>query len=350
MWQLDNRTPFNADKSWVRDRDGAEVWLVAVKCTFSIKPDGTTPLSAEQPPVLQVAEHAGEPGKSSLRYESDLVIAKVTTDVLVNGHACAPGGKPVTQMDVTLRVGPVHKTLKVFGDRVWGEARASAPLSFIKMPLVYERAFGGVDRKSPNPQRDWDSRNPVGTGFAVHRDHLVDVPLPNIEYPNELIRAWTDRPRPAGFGPIASHWKPRADLAGTYDEQWSAERDPLWPVDFNDHFFQAAPTDQQSPAFLHGGEPVVLDGLNPDGPLRCTLPRVSLRLQTRFQNGERQDHQPPSLHTVILEPDYPRLSMVFHSALPCHFRVLKLDRTVVAMKPMDLPRQVDDREIVRGYV
>ena len=42
MWQIDNRTPFAAERGWVRDRDGAEVWLVAVKCTFDILPDGTT--------------------------------------------------------------------------------------------------------------------------------------------------------------------------------------------------------------------------------------------------------------------------------------------------------------------
>ena len=31
MWQVDNRTPFAAERGWVRDRNGAEIWLVAVK-------------------------------------------------------------------------------------------------------------------------------------------------------------------------------------------------------------------------------------------------------------------------------------------------------------------------------
>ncbi len=38
---LNNKTPFAAERSWVRDRNGAEVWLVAVKGTFNILPDGT---------------------------------------------------------------------------------------------------------------------------------------------------------------------------------------------------------------------------------------------------------------------------------------------------------------------
>src|SRR5688572_15640824 len=73
MWQVENRTPFAADRAWVRDRNGAEVWLVAVKCTFNIETDGSTTMSREQPPVLQVPEYYGEPGKSSIKYEADLV-------------------------------------------------------------------------------------------------------------------------------------------------------------------------------------------------------------------------------------------------------------------------------------
>jgi len=67
MWQVDNRTPFAAERAWVRDRNGAEVWLVAVKCTFTIEPDGTTAVAEEQPPVRRIPEHHGEPGRSSLK-------------------------------------------------------------------------------------------------------------------------------------------------------------------------------------------------------------------------------------------------------------------------------------------
>ncbi len=82
------------------------------------------------------------------------------------------------------------------------------------MPLVYERAFGGVDQKSKHPERDWYWPNPVGTGFAVSRDNLSGVPLPNVEYPDQLITSWNDRPKPAGFGAVAAHWQPRVGLAG----------------------------------------------------------------------------------------------------------------------------------------
>jgi hypothetical protein len=332
MWQVDNRTPFAAERGWVRDRSGAEVWLVAVKCTFDIKPNGSTEVAEEQPPVLRVPEYHGEPGKSSIRYEADLVLTKRTTDIIVVGHAYAPGGRPITETEVGLRVGPVQKILQVTGDRAWGVTGRSSPEQFVKMPLVYERAFGGVDKKSPRLDRDWEWRNPVGTGFAVSRDNVTGLALPNVEYPDEPVGSWSDRPRPAAFGAIASHWQPRASFAGTYDDSWMKERMPLLPHDFDDRFFQCAPQDQQAPAFLRGGEPVVLHRLTPAGELRFVLPKIFLGFDTRFYDGSREIHKERKLHTVIVEPDYPRVSLVWHTALPCHFKVQKLERTIVTLR------------------
>lgn len=332
MWQVDNRTPFAAERGWVRDRDGQEIWLVAVKCTFDILPDGSTAVARAQPPVLRLPEHHGEPGTSSIRYEADLVLTKTTTDVLLVGHACAPAGRPVTQMDVGLRVGRLQKVLRVFGDRRWGTFGASAPEPFVTKPLVYERAFGGADPRTEHPERDWDARNPVGTGFVVSAGHADGVALPNIERPDDLIGGRRDRPAPAGFGAIASHWQPRAALAGTYDERWMRTRQPLLAEDQDDRFYQAAPRDQQTETFLIGGEPVALVGMRADGPLRFTLPVLHLGFETRFYDGTREVHQQRRLHTVIVEPDFPRVSLVWHSALPCHWKVHKLDRTVVTLK------------------
>jgi hypothetical protein len=332
MWQVENRTPFAAERAWVRDRNGAEIWLVAVKCTFDVRADGSLEMSEEQPPALQVPEYYGEAGASSLRYESDLVRTKATTDVVIVGHAYAPDGIPVTELDVGFRVGTVTKVLRVTGDRLWRSTGPSSPAPFVRMPLVYERAFGGVDVRSSHPERDWDWRNPVGTGFAISRDNLTGVALPNIEYPDELIRSWKDRPRPAGFGAIAGQWQPRAGLAGTYDDKWMKHRQPLLPDDFDDRFFQCAPGDQQMPAFLRGGEPVVLHRLTPGGDLRFFLPKVFLGFDTLFFDRTSQLHTERRLHSVIIEPDYPRVSMVWHTALPCHAKVQKLDRTIVTLK------------------
>ena len=318
MWQVDNCTPFAADRCWIRNRSGAEVWLVAVKATFDIRTDGSLEVASAQPPVLRSPEHHGQPGKSSLRYDADLVLTKKTTDVIVVGHACAPEGRRVTHVDVAFSVGPVRKHLRVFGDRTWNRFGASVPQPFERMPLVYERAFGGADVKSAHPARDLELRNPVGTGYAMSARNAAGLSLPNVENAMHLISSWKDRPPPAGFGAVASHWQPRASFAGTYDDQWKRTRQPLLAEDLDDRYFQCAPSDQQAPEFLRGGESVVLHNLTPSGRLEFLLPQLYLSFETEFYDGSREVHRGRKLHTVILEPDFPRVSLVWHTALPCH--------------------------------
>ncbi len=335
MWQLDNRTPFAAERTWVRDRDGAEIWLVAAKCTFDIKPDGSTEVATEQPPVIMAPEYydPSKPVQSSLKYDTDLVRTKPTTDVLVSGHAYAPGGKLIEEMEVSLRVGSIQKRLHVTGDRVWQGRSPSRPRQFVKMPLVYERAYGGVDpgsKDGPNPQ--WDERNPLGTGYALSRKVIDGLKLPNIEYPDQLIRKWDDRPTPAGVGPICGHWKSRVSLAGTYDDWWQQERFPLLPQDFDDRYFQSAPVDQQAPEFFIGRETVTLQNLTPNGRLQFQLPHVRLGFETFFSTGERQVHERPKLHSVIVDADLSKVSIVWHTALSCHPKVHKLMKTRIFQK------------------
>jgi len=351
MWQIDNRTPFAAERGWVRDRDGSEVWLVAVKATFTIQEDGSAVPSKEQPPVLRLPEHHGEPYKSSIKYEADLVLTKKCTDIIVVGHAHAPSGTAVRQLDCGFRVGSLQKAVRVFGDRHWGMLGASNPEPFVKMPLVYERAYGGADLKSRAPDKHWDWRNPVGTGYVVGLHSAQGVALPNIENPKKLIRSPGDRPAPAGFGAIASHWQPRVKFGGTYDDAWQKTRAPLLAADLDDRFFQCAPADQQADGFLRGGEPVVLLNLRPGAPKGLTkfyLPKLYLGFDTRFYDGSREIHKRRALHTVILEPDHedgPRVSMVWHSALPCHFKVHKLNRTIITRKTDLSPGEASREEI-----
>lgn len=333
MWQLDNRTPFAAERGWVRDRDGAEVWLVAVKATFDVGADGRIAVAQEQPPVLHLPEHHGEPGHSSVKYEADLVLTKKTTDIVVVGHAHAPAGTAVEHIDAGFRVGPVQKIVRVFGDRRWGLFGPGPAEPFQRMPIVYERAYGGVDAASRTPERDWDWRNPVGVGHSVSWGQAQGTPLPNIEHPAQLVKSRSDRPAPAGLGAIASHWQPRAGYAGTYDEAWQRTRAPLLAADMDERWYQCAPADQQSPSFLRGGEDALLLNLSPlASQLRFRLPKLYLGFETRFYDGSREIHRSRQLHTVILEPDAPRVSLVWHSALPCHFKVHKLDRTVITLK------------------
>lgn len=329
MWSVDNQTTFSADRCFVRDKDGAEIWLVAVRATFDMDPSGAITIAETQEPVALAPEYSGKPGHSSLRSDLDLPRTKLGTDVVLNGSAYAPGGKPADSVVVNLRVASVNKSLKVHGERQWKKTLAGQAPSpakpFVACPIVYERAFGGpLQNNDIGSRNSLAEENPVGVGLISEPGEQA----PQIEYTNAPLTG--DVTRPAGFGAISCSWMPRRKLAGTYDDTWRAHRQPLLPDDFSDEYFYSAPQDQRVSGFLKGGEEVELTNLTPGGSLRFLLPRLSFGFTT-FIDASRTHHR-ADLHTVLIEPDSMRLIMVWHSALPCHHTLYTLKQTVVYEK------------------
>lgn len=332
MWALNNRTAYAAERTWVRDKTGTHHWIVCVKASFDLTDDGALSLADEQPPPLLAADYFGEPGTSSVRYEADLVAMKPNTDITVLGQAHAPFGRKAEAVDVSLRVDEVSKTLRVFGnrtiDRVFSAVVYSSPVPFVTQPIRYEHAFGGIDLSDPNPSKQaLDIRNPAGCGFAAHSKSLVGKPAPHVEYPHGDIA----KVGPAGFGPIASYWSPRMELAGTYDQAWSASKKPLLPDDYDERFTLCSPVDQRPARHLSGGEPVELLGLTPSGRLRFELPRIFLTFSTRF--GSRREEHRSRLASVMIEPDERKLRMVWQTSLKVASRQAEyLDDTTISEK------------------
>jgi hypothetical protein len=324
MLQLENSTPFKAAIMMLPDRSGIDTLYTVVKGTFTI--GESFGLAAEQVPVTLADQHYDEPATSSIRAPSDISLPKAGTDVLITGSAWAPGGRPTWQMDVFASVGPVSKGLRVFGDRAWD---ASAPVAtiawvapFVRMPLVWERAFGGTDDTEKGPAIE--PRNPVGAGFRASNGAkpLAGLALPNLEEPASLISSWKDAPPPAGFAAVAAHWLPRRAYAGTYDAAWQKSRAPFLPVDFDPRFCQVAPLGLVTPGHLRGGEVVDLRGMTPDGALRFALPSVDVQITYVLDSGAETPHA--VLDTLIIEPDAARLVMVWRAALACDKRVLRV--------------------------
>lgn len=311
--------------------NGMHVWVTVVKATFDIKPDGSLSLSDEQLEPLLVPEYTGEPGKSSLRYDADLVTVKPTTDIVLNATAYAPGGLPSVDFLVEARVACVHKVIRVRGLREWSynalDNEPSAPEPVTQLSIVYERAYGGYDNTDPDPRNQkLDSRNPVGCGVAVRASHLRGSQAPNFEYPSGRI----EKAGPAGFGPIDCFWTPRRELSGTYDQAWQEKRLPLLPLDWDPHSLLCSPKDQQPGRHLRGGEQVELINLTLAGYLRFTLPRIHFDFNTRIA-GRIENHR-SQLATVIIEPNYPRVIMVWQSSLQCVRDIDYLDETTVREK------------------
>lgn len=317
MLQILNRTRLKAALSLFLDERGAERVGVAVKGTFTMPAGARVPrLADEQVAPLYTDIYHDQPGASSVQYPVDVVPGKLGTDVLVVGTARNRRSQPVKRLETSVRVGSLTKRAVVTGDRRWekrpygGGFVMTEPAPLLEIPIVYERAFGGIDQTAPDGNAfAWDGRNPVGTGFRVNRDAVDGTPLPNVEDPAHLITSWNDRPPVAGFGPIDACWEPRSRFAGTYDEAWQATQAPLLPSDFDVRFFNTAPAGLVANGFLGGGEPVELVNLSEDQDIAFALPVVTVGLTLRLGSSAYQ--RPADLWTLILEPDQRRFLMVW---------------------------------------
>jgi hypothetical protein len=334
MADFENATPFGARVIRSSDREGLDMLLIVVGAQFVLPdPGDDNPRlhlfpTQEEPPLAD--EYSGEPGRSSIRREGQSSYTKPATDISVCGEACAPKGKPVTQMNVNIRVGTCAVDLRVHGDRVWQRAislgaKPSDPEPFLTMPLVWERAYGGVATSSTEQRPAFEPRNPIGCGLETDTHDAIGKPVPNIEDPRQPLSQVSDRPRPMGVGPVARHWQPRVSYAGTYDDTWKRQRAPLWPTDLDERFFCGAPGYLQASPHLIGGEPVLLKGLHPDGPISFRLPTLRLASLSRFVG--RTAPSTPVLDGVLIETDMSRLTMYYRAAVPAPLSLIKHLRT-----------------------
>ena len=330
MLEIHNRTPFEVALFPGLDKEGYDQATVLIKGTFALRPRSPEPAVAdEQAKVTHGDQFHGDPEASSVKYESDGGPAKAGTDVVLVGHAYAPR-RAAEFVDVELEAGPLRKAVRVFGDRCWvraaGSWEMSPPLTFERLPLIYERAFGGADTSDPDPARHtYEPRNPVGTGFTTGKRsaQINGLRIPNLEDPLDLIESPGDRPAPAGFGFIGRSWLPRMAYAGTYDERWKAERCPFLPLDFDDRHHRGAHPDLAAPYHFKGGEPVSVTHASDAGEVRFNVPARVLEVTVSIK-GITQDHR-PVLDTLLVEPDARRVVLAWRATFRCPKTFLYID-------------------------
>lgn len=327
MLQLENTTPFKAGIAPLADEQGIDAMYICVKATFTLRP--RLAIAPTQNAIARVDSHLGEPGRSSLVEAGEHHLGKAGTDVVMHGCAHSPDGRPTTSAGVSVAVAERSKAIAVYGDRQWQSlGRVSAPQPFLEMPLVYERALGGLADPNDRAARELSAYNPIGVGL----DRRPGAPVPNLEDPRAPIEGGGDHPRAVGFGPIAPGWQPRVRHAGTYDATWVRRRSPLLPADFSVRFFNCAAPELSFDRFLQGGEPVAVIGASRLGPIQFALPVCKLRIECCIARAWRR--ATPLLETVALWPDDDTVSLTWRAKQPCDRSMLKIERIRVSLDGM----------------
>lgn len=313
--------PFDAEATLVRsalspDPDEPLLGVVVLKVTYRVEDDGSVVLDDDQ---LEIRE---EPDEGELGWvPQDTVPRKPRVDVFAFGHARAPEGRPVPSLTVRLQVGDTTRDVWVFGDRRWvernGRIVATEPEPFVEMPLAYSRAYGGAaaakGREVPY------AYNPEGRGYVLMAEHADGVPLPNVEDPENPVRSWEDRPKPAGLAPV-----PLASLF-TVDRGMEVDRE-AGTQRVKPEVFQAAHprmTFEDVPA----GTPVTLHGMTEGGPLSFRVPDLRARVEVDLED---ETHAVEGrVDTLCILPDESRFFLLHRS--PFKYRVVPEQKRVTRL-------------------
>lgn len=261
--QIENHTPYPAMAWPCLNRDGRELVALIVKGTFAVPANGR-PRAVEpgdQLPVAMADEYWGEPGRSPVKNESDLVYRKAAIDLILTGFAYAPQGAAKGRFSVGYSVGRHLQTAEL----VSSEKAARVGL------------------------HDMERREGTGASRA-------------------------DAAKPVGFGFFPKSEKPRVTYAGTYGDAWRRDVSPLLPRDFDERYFQAAFPGLVMAGTLKGDEAVAAIGVAADGAIRTSLPGETLTARA-FVAGAMQT-EALKLDTVILRAEERQLVLVWRWAVP----------------------------------
>jgi hypothetical protein len=277
-----------ADASAVAWREAGRLFVTVVaKASFSLTP-GAEMARCEPQPIIGAELHYGNNPVRSVRFTPDLAPRLNRADVLFTGHGHAPSGAPAVLGAARLVVfagewAVLDKTILL-----------QDPRGFQRIPLVYERAFGGSTVLE----------NPLGIGGDADGGEptLVDIIAPR---------------RPIGFGPIARAWPARKRLLGKTQRRVLEGAVAEIPAGFDWSYFQSAPRDQQIDA-LRGDETIALFGLHPTLPvLVARLPRVRGRARLHHLTGSGIPEGHPldlTLDTLRIDGDEERCTVVCRGA------------------------------------
>jgi hypothetical protein len=345
-------------------------WIVGVvaKRTYDVAA-GSCRVAAEQSALVERPIPGAAP--FLLEHDSDLIVNRRLTDLVIKGHAYPPSRAHSAGFDATVSIDGWTKVVRVFGDRRC-EWRTGAQLRFgpaapiEKVPLDWPFAYGGVDasalkrygdpaeavaRKLGLPYLPFFGmfaypRNPLGRGYVTEAAaaELDGLLLPNLEDPRALVnahtlvlgdfRAWPRAPMPAGFNWLPYAFFPRSSQAGFPMRPYWA--DEIAPEQFSEVAHGTMTTEQIRAAPLpNNGHLGVVQGAAVGMRLEAIEPGASVRIvnlhpqraewrftlrspppdvRLRFA-GESVIQVEPRIRLLEIEPDCSRVSVVWVAQL-----------------------------------
>ena len=292
---IENLSPFSADLVPSFDAKGHAQTIIIVKGTFDLRGGLRPPSKAAPIWTGDVYFDGAEYPEYTVRFEADWAPAKPLTDVIVNGHAYAPTGRPASHVDVGVQVSGARPVLaRVFGPRYWskrsGWALSSAQPA-LRMPLA-----------SWMPMVD-----ALTNGGALQ-------PASPVEWLDESSLTPDMQAVPAGFGTFSRIWLPRRKYAGSSapsGRNLSAGLDGGMPPDFDERYWNCAhPKLQYARESLQTGTEIRLVNMHHQGDVHVVLPSVPLAISSHA-TGRIE----PELDTVIIEPDEDQLILIWRHAV-----------------------------------
>lgn len=222
-------------------------------------------------------------------------------EFLVYGACFAPPGTRAAE--VRVQVGQVERTLVVQGDRHRTLTGETDPLPFERMPVSWERAYGGPGYAA----------NPLGKGRI--KDATCHLPLPNL-IPGVGLPP-TKETLPVSFAAYPPGHPERTRHLGHFDAAWLRRDYPFQPEGTDPEYFMTAQPEQRLSDFLTGLERVEVDGMHPSKPrLISALPGVRMRIFANRKSAEDElfVELPSVADTVWLFPDQERGLVAFRGS------------------------------------
>jgi hypothetical protein len=349
--------------------DGSPILAVLAKRTYRFTP--RRPLAvAEEQLAIRVAPVFDAVGADPtlMLADADTYPLKLLTDVVVRGHVY-PERK--TFSHAAVRVGDLVKAIVAQGDRrayktPGGRIAFSEAEPFEKIPLSYAHAYGGRDAraeaKNPWPLKGLAphvdaklldvaahspylyARNRHGRGylFEATAEALDELVLPNLEDPDDMLTgerlvvpdvdAWHTMPLPAGTSWIPPSHFARGVFLGMFPN-WKPlplklreiERGLLPPGVREIDVFAGHPLVLRlangaslglAVPHLAPGAAITLTRLHEaEETVTITLPEKAPNISVDGRGGKLLTTT-PALHTVEIEPDLGRVSLVWRGAAP----------------------------------